>query len=164
MLGEGGFAMGLDANKYISFDKDNGLTVRNGNDGIRLNGYGLTRLRTKDGVNTWVGEAHNIYCLNGGYYYMSLEKDRAYDTILCTGSGDCYVFLSSPLVDGMAINIIDKCQANCYINFEGKSLYRANDSTPISFGNKNYELSGNGTWKFIYSGVLDAWLEIQYFR
>lgn len=164
-LGDGGFAIGLDTNQYMSFDKAHGLTVINGNDGIRLNGYGLTRLRTKKGVNTWIGEAHNIYCLDGGLYDLMSEKNRAYDTILCTGLGSCTIDLSYsdnyPLVDGMTINIIDKCKGSCYVQFNGKALYKANSMTQTTFGStSSYELDGNRIWKFMYSEALGGWIEM----
>jgi len=167
-FGEGGFAMGLDTNKYMSFDKINGLTVVNNKDGIRLNEYGLTRFRQSDkGYITYVGEAHNIYHFEGTNGWIDWEsvRARAYDTILCTGSKDCNIRLgysdAYPLVDGMAINIIDKCKANCEIDFAGKPLYKANDTDPTTFGAHNYyELDGHRTWKFIYSAAVDAWIEI----
>ena len=167
-FGEGGFAMGLDTNKYMSFDKINGLTVVNNKDGIRLNEYGLTRFRQSDkGYITYVGEAHNIYHFEGTNGWIDLEsvRARAYDTILCTGSKDCNIRLgysdAYPLVDGMAINIIDKCKKYCRIDFAGKPLYKANDTDPTTFGaNDYYELDGHRAWKFIYSAAVDAWIEI----
>ena len=167
-FGEGGFAMGLDTNKYISFDKINGLTVVNNKDGIRLNEYGLTRFRQSDkGYITCVGEAHNIYHFEGTNGWIDWEsvRARAYDTILCTGSKDCNIRLgysdAYPLVDGMAINIIDKCKKYCRIDFAGKPLYKANDTNPTTFGAHDYyELDGFRAWKFIYSAAVDAWIEI----
>lgn len=162
---DGGFAIGLGTNQYMYLDKIHGLTVRNGNDGIRLSDNHLTRLRTKNGADTWVGEAHNIYHITDGWTEFGIEQTRVYDTILFTGSSFCGIRLGYsdyfPLVDGMTINIIDKCKGNCYVDFSGKPLYKANDADPTSFGtNQYYELDGNRTWKFIYSEALDAWIEI----
>ena len=159
-IGTDGFYSVADQDKYF-FMNTKGITMRWGNEGIKLDDNGIHQLY---GSNSWMNispKAH-VKVLENTY----MQADLNYDTYLLKGE-NCYLEVPTTMArDGYILTVIDKASNNGCIRFNNGRVINLNTSSyenmsEVTYNNRVYiELDGKTTWKFMYIAEENLWFEI----